>query len=268
MRPGWNAVRRNRKIGTAAQGHGQANELVIPEPRRDVKRYFERITSSANFSRQVAHRDIEFIVEHPRPSWFYPCTPADVCELLKHCPSCDLETLDLIVFRQATRKQRILSPVWGRALYYAEFQRWKGSAIVLEAQNLEPFSWPKSLTPEHDREITRLRHDGHRIILGKRDIRIEVTPDSLRNTLLFRTLLHELGHHVDFERHEIAEWRRRLPVEKEDFAHRYAAKLFADLKRRNLAPFPIKLHPRTLKREGMAKAWFTPIEASAASLRQ
>jgi hypothetical protein len=30
-RPGCNPTRRNRKIGTAAQGHGQNNRLVIPD---------------------------------------------------------------------------------------------------------------------------------------------------------------------------------------------------------------------------------------------
>ena len=30
MRRGWNPVRRNRNIGTAAPGHGENNRLVIP----------------------------------------------------------------------------------------------------------------------------------------------------------------------------------------------------------------------------------------------
>ncbi|KAF0814961.1 hypothetical protein IGB42_00037 [Andreprevotia sp. IGB-42] len=31
MRAGWNPTRRNRHIGTGAQGHGQDNKLVIPQ---------------------------------------------------------------------------------------------------------------------------------------------------------------------------------------------------------------------------------------------
>ncbi len=192
MRPGWNPVRRNRKIGTGAQGYGQDNELVIPESRHDPRRYFEQVSSCVSFSRSVGKRKLQFLVEPPTDGWFYPCTPDDVAEVLKYCPEVDLETVDLILFRQPTRKQRVLSPVWGRALWFAEVRRRKGSAIVLEAQNLEPISWKKSLTPEFDRELKRLESDGHCIVTDKREIRIEVTATSLRHTLLYRTLLHEL----------------------------------------------------------------------------
>lgn len=238
MRPGWNPVRRNRNLGTGAQGHGQDNELVIPESRHDSKRYFERLTSCVSVLRHTGKREVRFLVEPPTEGWFYPCTPDDVWKVMRHCPEVDLETVDLILFRQPTRKQTVLSPVWGRALWYAELRRWNGSAIVLEAQNLEPLCWEKSVTPALGRELRRLENDGHRIVATKREIRIEVTEDSLRHTLLYRTLLHELGHQVDYGSNTITEWRRRTQMEKEDFAHRYAARVFATLKRRGLVPFP------------------------------
>lgn len=31
QRSGWNPVRRSRNIGTAAQGHGDDNEMVVPD---------------------------------------------------------------------------------------------------------------------------------------------------------------------------------------------------------------------------------------------
>ncbi|CAN7504086.1 hypothetical protein LJR118_003525 [Acidovorax sp. LjRoot118] len=41
MRPGWNPVRRNRNIGTPAQGHGEDNRLTIPESRHDRSFFHE-----------------------------------------------------------------------------------------------------------------------------------------------------------------------------------------------------------------------------------
>ncbi len=45
QRPGWNATRRNRNIGTARQGHGQDNRMVIPSNWQDLRRYWKRLAA-------------------------------------------------------------------------------------------------------------------------------------------------------------------------------------------------------------------------------
>ena len=50
----------------------------------------------------------------------------------------------------------------------------------------------------HVRELDRLRADGHSVRLDRRHWLIEPNAAALRHTQLFRTLLHEIGHHVDY----------------------------------------------------------------------
>ncbi|MDJ0797430.1 MAG: hypothetical protein QNJ51_11470 [Calothrix sp. MO_167.B12] len=47
------------------------------------------------------------------------------------------------------------------------------------------------------KELERLREDGHRTATDKRHYLISSTLDSIRNTQLYRTLHHEIGHYVD-----------------------------------------------------------------------
>jgi hypothetical protein len=60
--------------------------------------------------------------------------------------------------------------------------------------------------------------------------------DSVRSTQLYRTLLHEIGHHVDYS-HSKGEFARKPASEKETFAHKYAYKLRAQLEKRGVIPF-------------------------------
>ena len=48
-----------------------------------------------------------------------------------HVPGDAFELIDMIVFRQPTRKQIRLSSVWGRLLYWATIGRRTGTAIYL-----------------------------------------------------------------------------------------------------------------------------------------
>lgn len=167
-----------------------------------------------------------------------------------------------MVLRQPTRKQRVISEVWGRAIFYFETGKYSGSAIVLEAQQLAPIKWMRSLTPEQQQELKRLSSDGHTLHHTRRHIEIHPTPDSLRNTQLYRTLLHELGHLVDFSRYSPEEWNTRTFKEKEDYAHRYANETFKHLQEGGHLPFPPQLNAGELQRDGIEPSWFSPSHSS------
>lgn len=256
MRAGWNPVRRNRNVGTKAHGHGSNNKLVIPESWHEAKCFYERLDSYVVVKRRVAEHDLTFMIEPTRPGWFYPCTVEDICCALLHVPSEHVANFSLIVMRQPTRKQRMLSPVWGRAVFVFDAPDCSGAAIVLEAQNDEPLAWPISLSPERARELDRLRADGHEVHKSKRRFEISTTPDSLRNTVLYRTLLHEVGHHVDHSRRSVEEWHGRTPTEREDYAHRYAAEMRERLQGLGVMPFSRRIDDGTLLQEGLKLEWF------------
>lgn len=260
MRPGWNPGRRNRHVGTKAHGHGDDNRLVIPErfdyPSLNYRLFHERLSSYVTVQRTLGARPLTFIVEPTRPGWFYPCTVDDACRLLSQMPQRDLATVDMVVMRQATRKQRILSPVWGRAQFqYTLSDAHKGRAILLEAQSTATIGWSRSLSPESRRELQRLRTDGHEVTRTRRGWEISGTPASLRHTVLYRTLLHELGHHVDYQRSG-NDWDTKTRSAKEDFAHRYATEAFARLNQRGLAPFEQQADRTSLERDRLNPAWF------------
>lgn len=236
MRPPRNPARRNRNIGTAKQGHGSNNKLVIPASLADSRVYTERLTNPREYAFEVHGQLRVALIEAPSPGFVYGCTPDDVIRLLAFLPASDIDGLALLIFRQPTRKQRILDPVWGRFLYYALPGRHAGSAVCFEAQRIEPLELSKSATPERTRELERLREDGHRLEVGKRHLILHMTPSSVRNTTLFRTTLHEVGHYVDWMRSVIdvecateeenefvaRAFDTKTSTMKEDFAHRYA----------------------------------------------
>lgn len=94
----------------------------------------------------------------------------------------------------------------------------------------------------------------------------------MRQTLLFRTVLHEIGHYVDWLESVI--WPTldlNDPIEaarieqafttkssqmKEDFAHRYAAARFADLQRQGRVPFPAILDRNSMQHDRLQANWF------------
>ena len=256
MRSGWNATRRNRNVGTGAHGHGSNNKLTIPESRHEFKCFYEKLSSYVIVKRHVADHELQFLIEPTRLGWFYPCTIDDICFALSHVPPAHVATVNLVVMRQPTRKQRVLSPVWGRAIFSFDVDGWGGAAIVLEAQNIEPVAWPVSLAPDSIRELERLRADGHRIARARRRVDIFTTPESLRNTVLYRTLLHELGHHVDHAKSEPEPWMHRTLLSKEDFAHRYAAESLKRLTDLGVAPFAHRFNADDMRACGLQPEWF------------
>lgn len=260
MASGWNPGRRNRHAGTAAHGHGQDNAMVIPDTSRGHLAYFEQLGAPVTVHRRINGMPMRFFVQTPQPGFFYPCTVDDICALLALCPMDDWKTVDFIVLRQPTRKQRTLKPVWGRAIFQYEGVPGPGPAVVLEAQNLAPLKWSRDLSPDDARELDRLRTDGHDVQLEKRLWCITPTPAALRHTLLYRTLLHEIGHHVDHANDEATglPWSRHTHNRKEDFAHRYAHDLFDRLKVQGALPFSRRLSSAELEADGLPQEWFLP----------
>src|SRR5262249_2359915 len=149
----------------------------------------------------------------------------DISYLLRFVPPADLEELDFIVLRQPKRKEEVLNAAWGRWVPSVDIDKYEGSAIFLEATPLSPpLRWSKSLSPDRQIELERLRDDGHKIIATKRKYEISLSLESVRATQLYRTLLHEIGHHVDFF-NDCDAFANKPSSEKERFAHRYADEL-------------------------------------------
>lgn len=255
MKPGWNPVHRNRKIGTKASGHGQNNRLTIPEPWSDTRRFYERIGAHRTFTRSLGEQTIRFVVEEPCDGWIHPCTPSEVCEVLERCDLRDVELAPMIVMRQPTRKQRILSPAWGRAIFLFELGDYCGPAIILEAQDCLPYVWSRRRRPEQERELERLRSDGHQVQIRGRLVALQPSPLSIKRTVLLRTLPHEIGHHVDNARHAPEEWDARTSTEREDFAHGYAAKVRGRLPEVHELPSELALHEQ-LAADALPAHWF------------
>lgn len=275
---GWNPTRRNRNIGTSKSGHGRDGELVIPESWHDDRVFSERLCDPVLVRRTVAGHDVAFLVEPTRPRFIHPCTVEDVCRVLELLPSEHVSALALVIFRQSTRKQRSLSPAWGRLQYCTGVGGFSGPAVILEAQDVTR-PWRKSLrmNPEATRELERLLHDGHEIVRSRRDFQVRMTPQSARATALFRTLLHEIGHYVDWLRHvvwpcpdvEVSEERReqlyfsRSHTVREDFAHRYATETFNRLEQEGKLPF--EQLSSALSDYGLQAHWFHPDAATTSS---
>jgi hypothetical protein len=268
MRPGYNPIRRNRNIGTAKQGHGQNNRLTIPE-RWNGRAWTEELQPHTKIVRTVADRLLTFYVEENHGGCAHACTIADICHLLAQIPAEDWEGISNFVLRQPTLKQRTLSPVWGRLRYSADLGRPGdkpsdyGPALMLEACRFDhPIKWGLHLDPDDLAEIERLRADGHAVERTKRNYLITPTAESTRATQLYRTLLHEIGHWVDYlekvKRPDDAgqgnwddlreRYFARPADEREAFAHAYADRLRAKLLAAGIIPFaPIADEVSSLK---------------------
>jgi hypothetical protein len=259
MRPGWNATRRNRHIGTARQGRGKNNRFVIPESWHNPNAYWGNLTRYRAVVRSVHGRDFAILVEPTRQRCAHACTVDDVFHVLQLIPGRDLSGIEFLILRQPTRKQETLARCWGRLAYRVEIDRYQGATIILEARDpRRSVRWSKSLCPDDAAELERLRQDGHRIITTKRDHIVECTFDSVRSTQLFRTLFHEVGHWVDYQDAIRCDSRfdRKMAAEKEAFAHRYAEHLRRELMSKKLIPFPRILNGRRLSRDGLRKKHF------------
>lgn len=161
-----------------------------------------------------------------------------------------------MIFRQPKRKEEILSSVWGRLIYSYKFEDNYRPAIILEAiNNNKILKWSKSQTPDGQKELEKLKDDGHKIIQTKREFQIHCSGDSVRSTQLYRTLPHEIGHYKHFlelvgeiedspdsEKYEVYEKREEkyhnLSSEiKEKYAHNYADEFKKAMIKARVLPF-------------------------------
>jgi hypothetical protein len=255
---GFNPQRRNRNIGTSASGHGQINRLTIPRPGHADRTWWEALKSNHSAKREVAGRRVTFIVEKPNPKFVYACTIGDVCRLLSLLPSSDWEGLETFVFRQPTSKQAQLKPSWGRIDYLAElFEPGQPPhparpIIFLDAVHVEqPMKWSKHLDPDDQQELQELTADGHTIQHSSKLVLISHSASSVRNTQLYRTLPHEIGHWKDYvaqvegpsadgnsDYSELLDrYWARPEKEREAFAHRYANSIRKRLTAGGAIPF-------------------------------
>lgn len=265
-RSGWNPARRNRNLGTSKSGHGLANRLVIPASWRDWRVFWSKLREPTS----VEIDGLTILVEPCRQGFVHAVTVDDIVRMLGLLPSDDVAAIRTVVLRQPTKKQRVLEPVWGRLAYFADFGRHQGPAIILEAGPPEQcIERSRSLSPDEAEEIERLRADGHSVS-GERRWKIQTSLASTRSTQLFRTLPHEVGHYVHYDREvlqpagddidaqiALREDYFTKPVrEREDFAHRYALEIVERLSAERSVPFPRLVDEVSMRRRSLDPAWF------------
>jgi hypothetical protein len=250
----YNPTRRNRNIGTSKQGHGQNNKLTIPKPCATSKTFTERLDKYEKLEKNINGHNFLFIIEQTRESSKHACSINDIERIIEQIPSYDFGNLKLIVLRQPKRKEETLSPVWGRLIYSYEFENDYFPAIILEAVDYtKRLKWAMNLSIESQKELERLKNDGHLINQNGRFFIADYKIENVRNTQLYRTLLHEFGHYVHYlrevehpaiEDEPLERWELRhdnyfkIPqVEKEKFAHKYADTLRQKMIDNHIIPF-------------------------------
>jgi hypothetical protein len=281
-RPGWNPLRRNRNLGTAAQGHGQDNRMVIPGHWRDSRTFWERLTHFVTVTRPVHGRDLPFVVEPTRRDNVYACTVDDIARVLSASPARHVAGIVGVILRQPKRKEQILSPVWGRLGYAVEVGPIWGPAILVEAQPIPlTVRRPTRCDSLEQQELDCLRREADRVEFTGRHHVLTFGLEAVRAVQLYRTVLHELGHwaqyheqvqfpsrNEDVDRGALwAAYRRRPVSERESFAHRYSLWLADELKRRGHIPFERLVDPKRLAAEGLSPRDFL-LEAGPAHTDQ
>ncbi len=272
-RPGYNPTRRNRNIGTEKAGYGKNNKLVIPWAWADDRIFYERLVDPVVVPIQVHFVATRVIVEPTLPGFTHACTIADIQRLLELLPVEHINDITAFVLRQAKRKERILAPVWGRLVYSSDVCGFSGPTVYLESQRIDrPLKWSKSLKPQLARELECLKNDGHAVKTDKRQHVIHSSLDAVRNTQLYRTLPHEIGHYVDYltkvespSRDDPDQWttlndkyHSRPSQEKEAFAHRYADDFAANQTARTSIPFDRLFDDAKIRAAGLQPKWFEP----------
>ena len=232
--------------------------MFIPQSWHTDRLAQETIGQFKKVEKDLGGRTLTFFIEENSGGCEHFCSVSDVFEIFKNIPFADWAGLETVVFRQPSRKQRILNPVWGRMYYFAQIGQkvgrhmTEGPAILLEAMpKYSKIVWSTSLDPDKAEELQRLEEDGHILErVGKKHI-IQTNPNAIRHTQLFRTVIHEVGHWVDYlekverpgdqgtEPFDVLEDRyfSRPKQEREAFAHRYADELGNKLKASGIIPF-------------------------------
>lgn len=285
-RAGRDARRRNRKIGTEDQGWKKATDFVIPQRWSDSRVYYEKLRGAVRVPIVVHRRELPVVVEPTREGFVHPCTPSDLETLLGLLPEGALfhdESIVAIVLRQPTRKQNALAPIWGRLVYYSELP-WglEGPAIYLEAQRPHA-TWrmERKLSVERQGELERMLRLAPFVELDKQGHHFAWGRHHLRRWMLYHTLIHEVGHWVDYLEKvcvpslRVGEdgwdalfdrYRSRPRSEREAFAHRFSDEWRDELARAGELPFARKLDAAALRERGLDPACFgDPDEAADAA---
>ena len=267
-------TRRNRNIGTDRSGHGLNNSLVIPERWSSARRFYETLVAPIRVTRGVGAHAVTFLVEKPNPGFGHACSIDDIVRVLTHLEIQGAAPVDIVVLRQPTRKQRILSPVWGRLQYFSAIGYGSKPAISIEAQPISGwFTRELPRTPDDSAEHERLIQDGHGLVREGKLYRAEWSPHATRTTQLYRTLPHEVGHWMDY-----VTWPQRCPIreeaseeqmgdlyfsrpdrERELFAHQYALKFLDRIRATSEIPFDPLGDRGQIEDEGMSPDWFSTL---------
>ena len=123
----------------------------------------------------------------------------------------------------------------------------------------------RRMTPDQHAELDRLRRSPAKVAETRRSIDFTLTPAFVREVQLYRTVLHEIGHWVDYlEKVEIPSdrpgadwsdlWERywlRPRSERESFAHRYADEAGSALEALEAIPFKRRDEPDRLLELGL-----------------
>lgn len=210
---------------------------------------------------EVAGHTRSFVVERTRPDAMHACTVDDLVQMLESIDPAHLVGLDLFVLRQPTRKEETLAPVWGGLRYYLEIGRHAGGALLLNAiSDQTRIRFDRRMTPDQSAELDRLRTDGADITETNRSFDLTFDPVVARRVQLYRTLLHEIGHWVDYlTKVELPSdlpdgdwaelWDRywqRPHREREAFAHRYADETGLALVAADKIPFDRRTEPERM----------------------
>jgi hypothetical protein len=249
-----NSIRRNKNIGTAKSGYSQDNKLVI-------------------VPLEIHNHQITLLVEPTREGYVHALTPSDIQSVLSLVPQEHLKEIDVVVLRQPKKKEEILRPVWGRFVYYADLGKYSGPGVYIEAaKKNNVIKWSKSLTPFEDKELNALESDGHRINQNKRGYEIITSPNTIRNTQLYRTLPHEIGHAIDYLKNSLEPcieadseqeedyirnvFHSKPSLDKEEYANRYAKEFNEKWTEKGCIPFPRRYDEIELKNAGLNLKWF------------
>ncbi len=112
----WRPDRRNRRLGTSSSGYRKQNDMRIPKSWMDrhgnVSLFYERIEPAYFAQESVGGFELKLFYELPRDGFTYGCSPPDALKVLRAAAPSIPSLPDMLTFRQPTRKQRQLKPVW------------------------------------------------------------------------------------------------------------------------------------------------------------
>ena len=163
--------------------------------------------------------------------------------------------------------------------------RFAGPAVFLDAADPQRIvTWGRKLDPDDMDELDRLRADGMTVTEVKRGYTIQGDFDSIRNTQLYRTIPHEIGHWVDWSRNVLRPSGRdatkikifaeayfsRPRADRERFAHRYADEFCKRLRKVGDIPFSRQFDLTKIRKDRLRPVDFgiTPAECDNPDLTE